>query len=961
MLTNSIRSRIVGLVVITLVPCTLLIGAVIWKNYNDDRAEAAEQMLSHARLLAARLDNHFTALEALLAGIAKAVSPDPADADYNERLLRQLKGELLPYISSVQAFALDGSNIGSSSTTDRRLLYAGDRAYFQRIMAGDKFALGEPVLARTNGRWVVSVAHPVTDARGRILAVVTIGTLLENLKDALGLDDLPRSSAVQVVNENGILVGGKADASLRIGVDLSKTPFFADRLDGWSVDGARTIVWRDSIERITASAVADKSRWVVSVGVPREAAFSATNANLWSGISVGGLTLLVAVGLALVVTRHVIRPLKQLGQDAAILAFGNLGHRSPVCTQDEIGALATTLNQMAESLERRQKETDLARNRAEAEAIERRRVEETERQAKETLAAVIDASPVAIVCSNPQREIIIWSRSAERVFGHTSAEAIGLPTKLVPPGGQDQSQHLFAQAFAGVQIRGVEAKRLHKNGHLVDVRIAAAPIYDGAGRVSAVAWAYEDITEEKRAKAQLNRLAHYDQLTDLPNRVSLRSRLGELLGDGTPVAIALIDLDGFKHVNDTLGHFTGDRLLVEVGLRLKSVWEEGCEVFRLGGDEFVIVVPGCRDIRVAGDIGNSALERLSTPFEIDGHVIHVGGSIGMAIGPDDGLVMEDLLANADLALYESKASGGHTQSFFFPVLRARAQARRDLDLQLRRAFEENEFEIYFQPQVRLSDNAVVGAETLLRWNHPAHGLISPGAFIEALGESAIAPALGKWILRSACATLSEWRERGLALGRVAVNLFPVQVNCGTLSADIEEVLRETGLSPGALDLEITERAALDNNNAITSLERVFREGVQISFDDFGTGYASLSSLTQFPLTRLKIDRSFVKNAPSHAQDAAIVRSLIVMGHNLGLSVLAEGVESELHTAFLREAGCDEAQGFIYAEPLPVGRFEDYLAGASLGQADTPLPVGERRQRREQLRGRRSSPKQYGTS
>ena len=951
---RSIRSRIVGAALATLVPCLLLVATGLWSNYRNDREAAAEHVLSRARLLAARLDDHLVTVDALLAGVAPAVSPDPADADANDQVLRQIKAELPSYVGNVQVFGLDGKNIGSSSGAKRDELFASDRSYFTRVLAGERIAIGDPVLARSDEQWVVTIARPLNDDEGRLRAVISVGTLLERLNDALGLGQLPPSDAVYVVNDSGVLVGGRSNAAIAIGTKLS-AQFYA-HFQREAPEALEAFEWEDNVTRATGFVRAAKVPWVVAVGLPEDAALSPVMSNLWSGIALSALAFLAALGLALVVTRLVVKPLAQLEGDAAILAGGNLGHRSSLTGENEIGRLARMLNQMAVSLERWQAETNSARDKAAVEAIERRAAEELERQAKETLAAVIDASPVAIVCSDPRRRIVVWSRAAEQIFGFTAEETLGRLTKLVPPEGVEGSNALFQRAFNGEDVRGKEHKRLRKDGSLVDVRIAAAPIYDRERRACGVAWAYEDVTEQKRAERALHSLAHFDQLTGLPNRVSLQEELRRLLGGRACLSVALVDLDEFKHVNDTLGHSTGDQLLVEVGRRLQVLMQgfiqvlgsEPSRVFRLGGDEFVIVIPS-PDPRCVDEMIDRALQTLAAPFDLNQHVVHLGGSVGVAIAPADGSDIDELLGNADLALYELKAAGGSMRSFYRPLLRAQARSRRQLEQELRRAFERKEFELYFQPQICLSDGSLLGAEALLRWRHPVQGIVAPGAFIEALSQNAIAPAMGRWIVVSACEKLAHWRRIGLPLGRVAVNLFAIQLNSATLVEEIEDVLAQTGLPANALELEITEKAALDHSNAIGSLEQLFKKGVHITFDDFGTGYASLSSLTQCPLTRIKIDRGFVAHVAKDAEDAAIVRSIIVMGQNLGLAVLAEGVETREQGAFLLHEGCNEAQGFLYAPALPADEFEVYMRKMRLTQADQPPP--ERAARRRNVAGR----------
>src|SRR5215831_12462660 len=397
--------------------------------------------------------------------------------------------------------------------------------------------------------------------------------------------------------------------------------------------------------------------------------------------------------------------------------------------------------------------------------------------------------------------------------------------------------------------------------------MAAAPMYNPDGTVRGVARAYEDITEYARAEQQLERLAHYDQLTGLPNRLSLQKELGRLLsGDCiTPTAIAMFDLDGFKDVNDTLGHSIGDQLLIEVGHRLTELAEGAAQVCRLGGDEFVVIVPDCGDPRVIAEIVDTILKRLAEPFEINGNILHVGSSAGISIAPNDAEQADDLIANADLALYQAKADGGKVYRFFLPALRARAQARRGLGIELRRAFAEGELELHYQPQLRLVDNAVIGAEALLRWRHPERGLIAPAAFIDALSESSIAAEVGTWIICSACEQAASWRGMGLALDRIAVNLFPAQVYNMGLAADVEAALRATGLPPDCLELEITENAALTGDAPDATLQRIDALGVKLAFDDFGTGYASLTYLTRFPVWRIKIDRGFVARITDSAE------------------------------------------------------------------------------------------------
>jgi diguanylate cyclase (GGDEF)-like protein/PAS domain S-box-containing protein len=932
MLLRGIRSRLLGLVFATVVPFAALIGGGLWTQWRSDKAAAAERAIAEARLLAAQVDDHLGNLDSLLAGLSRAVSTNPADTAANDALLRQVKHDMPGFISNIFVFALDGSNVGTAQGTR---FNAADRAYFRNVLAGQRLGLGEVLLGRAIGQWVITVARPVEDEAGRLRGVIAIGTLLEHFQDVLRVRQLPAGSVVRIVSEQGVVIAQNDDPSW-IGRDL--TDYVVRQPAGDGVNEAA--IWPDNVERITGFAAAHLAPWVVSVGLPKQVAYAAVSSRLAWGALFSTVALLIAFLVAWMLSARIVRPLQQLGNDASVLAGGKLSHRTQVHTQDEIGILAGAFNQMAGSLERRQEEA----NRAAFEV----------REAKDTLATIIQASPVAIVCSDPHRRILIWNRSAEEIFGHAAAQTIGQPTKLLPADRIAESQALFERAISGETVRDVQVKRLRKDGSMVDVKVAAAPMYHADGSVRGVAWAYEDITDRKKAEEQLQHLAHYDPLTGLPNRLTLQRKLTSLLDGTRPVSVALFDLDGFKDVNDTLGHSTGDKLLVEVGRRLSEVAGERGPVCRLGGDEFVVVIPECGDPRVVAGVVDQMLRRLAEPYEVNDHVLHLGGSAGIAIAPNDGETGDDLIANADLALYQAKSDGGRVYRFYLPVLRAQAQARRGLDADLRRAFAEDEFELYFQPQVRLADETVIGAEALLRWRHPAKGILAPGAFIDTLADSAIAPGVGRWIVRTACAKIAAWRAAGLALSRMSVNLFPCQLRDEALLADIDDVLREAGLPADMLEIEITENIALNYDEAAVVLQKLRERGVKLAFDDFGTGYASLSYLTKFPLSRIKIDRSFVGKITDDAQDAAIVRSLISMAHNLGLEVIAEGVETTAQAAFLVNERCEAAQGYLYAKPLAADAFEAYLRTHRLEceQAAVARPFSPRRQAQAVRSGRR---------
>jgi diguanylate cyclase (GGDEF)-like protein/PAS domain S-box-containing protein len=911
---TGIRSQLLGLVAAAALPFLVLIGVGLWNQSRAQQAEALSRVLSEARVLAAQLDDHIGNLENLLLGLSRAVSTNPHDAAENDALLGSLKPELPDFISDVAVIAPDGEAIGTASG---QRYYIGDRDYFQRVLAGASVAIGGPVHSRTTGRWVFPVARPIRDAAGDLKAVMLIGTSIDSFEGAMRVSHLPPGSIVRIVSDEGIAVAAFPEVPNWVGRDLSNVDPMVRHLR--QREGSDFTTWSDNVTRVNGFSTAYRVPWLVSIGIPKDIASAEVAAKLKWGALFSLLAIAAGSITAWMLSGRIIRPLRQLEHDAAILASGELSHRTSISPPGEFGRLAEAFNRMASSLERRGEES-------------RKRTDEL-RRANDTLDAVIDASPLAIACSDRDRNLFVWNRAAEEVYGYNSAEALGDPIKVIPPEHLAAAKELHRRALAGEVVRGIETKRLRKDGASLDIRLAAAPLYAEDGTVRGVAFVHEDITARKKAEEQLRRFAHFDQLTGLANRLTMTETLASVVQDGgRHCSLVILDLDGFKDVNDTLGHATGDRLLIEVAGRLQAAIASCAPdalVCRLGGDEFVIVIPDCGSPLHAAEVVSEVLARVSQPYAIGDHALQLGASAGIAIAPLHGSSITDLLSNADLALYQAKKSGGRVHRFFTPALRTHAQSRRLLDLELRRAFAHEEFELHYQPQVRLCDGTVIGAEALLRWRHPERGLVDPHAFIEALAGNTLAIEVGRWVLVTACAQAADWRRRGFPINRIAVNLFPKQLHHASLIADVETALSSSGLPPDLLELEITENIALNHEEAAKPLAQLREQGVKIAFDDFGTGYASLRYLTMFPVSRIKIDRSFVLDIASGAKSATIVRSLIGMAQSLGLEVIAEGVETVAQAEFLAKERCEEAQGFLYGKPLAAADFVVYLSVANL--------------------------------
>jgi PAS domain S-box-containing protein len=490
---SGIRARLFGLVLVTFVPFLLLMGVGFWLHLQEDHRDALDRARIESRLVASRVDDHIRRIEALLIGLSEAISPDPAQTEANDTILRRVKADLPAYVRNIRIYAPDGTNIGTSLNVERTSLFAGDRLYFKAALAGQKLAIGEPVQARSNGLWSIGIARPIEDAEGQVRAVLVVGTYLDHFHEVALAKDQPPGSVVRILNERGIVVARSTGHGEWVGRDQRHLEHVPRHLATREI--SEMTLWDDGETRITGSTTASTVPWLVSVGLPTEYWVEERLRLKWALLA-SGAVLLGTLALAWGLSRRIVRPLEQLGQDAARLGSGELGHRTQVRTKDEVGALAETFNQMANALDQRHRE-------AEAEAAERRRLEETERQAKETLSIVIDSSPVAIVCFAPDRRIMVWSRAAEKIFGYTAEEAAGQPYKLVPQGGEAEFEALCEQAMAGETLKDVEVTRARKDGSLLVVRLSGAAMYDATGQVRGIACVMQDVTDRRLAEEEL--------------------------------------------------------------------------------------------------------------------------------------------------------------------------------------------------------------------------------------------------------------------------------------------------------------------------------------------------------------------------------------------------------------------------------------------------------------------------
>ncbi|MBB3317433.1 MULTISPECIES: EAL domain-containing protein [unclassified Rhizobium] len=531
-----------------------------------------------------------------------------------------------------------------------------------------------------------------------------------------------------------------------------------------------------------------------------------------------------------------------------------------------------------------------------------------------------EATTLSLVTVDETGKIEFVNRAMTDLFGFDREEMVGQPIEIIVPErmrGAHRAGLARVVAGGGTALSGktIEVTARRKDGSEFPIDIALS-VWRGEQGI-AVGAIIRDISQARERDARLMRLAHHDLLTGLCNRFRFEAQLSELFEKTTLAAVLLIDLDGFKEVNDSAGHAAGDALLQAVGIRLATVTPAQATLARFGGDEFAMLVPGMTDPLVTQSLASQVICALEPPFEVNHELFHIGASVGYAFGPSDGNDAEELIASADVALYRAKQDGGRCIRVFSPDMRLEAVSRRAVIDDLRRAFRLNELELHYQPQVSLTDGKIFGVEALLRWRHPQKGLLFPGTFLAALETSSLALPIGWWILDEACRQLAEWQRQGVDDLKVGVNLFAAQFRSPSLVQQVRRALEKHGLKPSMLELEVTETIALlDDGNSFSAMRDLRALGIDIAFDDFGTGFASLSSLQRFPLTTLKIDRSFVGELLTKPQDAAIVRAIVSMGNELGLHTIAEGVETAEQEAFLKRLGCKGVQGYRYGKPQP---------------------------------------------
>jgi diguanylate cyclase (GGDEF)-like protein/PAS domain S-box-containing protein len=655
------------------------------------------------------------------------------------------------------------------------------------------------------------------------------------------------------------------------------------------------------------------------ISASRAALLASAQRNLQMTIAIGILGGGLLLAVAFFVSRRTSGRLADLLAWSRRIAAGDLNDPLVTRAPDEVGQLTQAMERMVASLAASRLALETAKQDAEATAEELR-----------LYANAFENSGEAMLITDRDNRILNVNAAFTRLTGYPLAEIRGRNPKILSSGRTPATvyQEMWQSLEANDYWQG-ELWDRKKTGETYPKWISISSIRDESGAVMFHVASFSDISERKANEARIDYLAHHDPLTGLINRYNLENRLGQVLlsahRDGLRTAVLFIDMDRFKTINDTLGHHVGDLLLIEVARRLRECVRESDIVARLGGDEFVVVLTGMTEDMDAAPVADKILRALGQAYAIDGQVLHSSPSIGVAIAPVDSHDGVELMRNADTAMYHAKSRGRNNVQFFAEAMNIAASERLAMENDLREALQRGELRLHYQPQIRVSDNRVSGVEALVRWRHPQLGDIPPLKFIPIAEEAGLIESLGAWVLEEACRQLSVWREEGIDHVRVAVNLSAKQLRSQELAHNVALLLRKYRLTGVDLELEITESVAMENpDRAIDQLQALRDIGVQLAIDDFGTGYSSLAYLKRLPIHVLKLDRTFVRDIETDQGDADISAATLALAHNLGLKVVAEGVETEAQRDFLVRHRCDYLQGYFYSKPLPADEATQFI-------------------------------------
>ena len=909
---SSLRSRLILLIVVAILPWIAAMAYYMWSAWQTATAAAVEEGRQLTRSIAQEEGRALQEAHNLLRVLVSLPEVRTGTEAACSASLQAIRAQTAGYVNFVVADA-QGRQVCAAYGRGADF---SDRDWYRTMTEAPGFVVGRMVIGKLSGKPIIPTTYPVFDASGRLQRIVIASLDVAWIDQALNQRDRQHDAAVSLIDAQGVVVARQPHDGALIGkpyrVEWVRTAIAARQAEGAgearAADGETRL--------LTFARLADSGLYVVaSYSKPRVLArvLADFRGNL---LFLGFFTLLTLVAAWFLAEAFLRRPLLALGQAAERIAEGDFTARAGLGrARDELSEVARAFDDMAGSLERSFLQTQ----------------------------RVMEVTPEAILMTDADGRIVMANARTEGLFGYTREELIGQPIELLVPMAQRDAHVRYRTGYHDKPVvREMGAKRLdlkgqRKDGSVFPIDVSLGPLITEQGMW--VIAAVRDVSERQRFEAEILHQATHDALTGLPNRTLFRELLVHGMAQAARthgmLAVLFLDLDGFKTVNDTLGHAEGDALLRETARRIVGVLRKDDVVARQGGDEFTILMQGVSDVQDISQIAEKLLQAVAEPFVSGPNTLHVTASIGVTVFPLDDTDPDNLLRNADTAMYQAKSDGKNACRFYTAEMNAAIRTRLEIENGLRQALRDGQLVLHYQPQVQVDSGRIVGVEALVRWQHPEQGLVPPATFIPIAEESGLIEPIGEWVLGEACRQIQAWRASGVGDVKMAVNLSARQFRKPTLLDTVRSILRETGVDqcPALLELELTESMVMhDIERNVVTMQRLREMGVQLSIDDFGTGYSSLSYLKRFPVHMLKIDRSFIDGVITDAEDAVIAMAIVGLAHNMKLGVIAEGVETAEQWDWLRVAHCDEAQGYHFCPPLPAAEVEPLLRGGQLPAA-----------------------------
>ena len=877
----------------TLLIAAIAIGSVLMAQNFRERAlrNSGRELENTVLLLAHHFDQQlqdFAVIQKDFVDHVRATGIASAE-DYRKRLSGQdvhrmlrSKIEALPYMGGVNIIDAEGNLINSSTAWPAPKVNVADRAYF-RTFKYDPYSpnvLIEPVHSRVSGAWTILIVRKIVGPNGEFMGVVGRGIEPANFEKFFESVVLGEGATISMLHRDGTLLARYPHSSELMGRNFKTGPFEQQRVFGLDHFAGRFMSPVDGEDRLISSRALPHFPILMMATTTRAAALTDWREQIGILISVAGASALAIAGVLIAIVRKLLEQHRASRERLTL----------------EKQRLDRAVNNMTQGL------------------------------------LLFDAERRLVICN--QRYIEMYGLSAEVVKPGSSFHDIIAHRKATGSFTGDIGDYVV-RVLRDIHVR---------NSMVVDtsdgrsIHILNEPLADG-GWVAT----HEDVTERRRTEERITHLAHYDALTDLPNRTMFHEHLrGELaaIAGGEEIAVHYIDIDEFKGVNDALGHLVGDELLKSIATSLSRCVGPADFVARLGGDEFAIVQSAVTSQEQVNELVARVFQAIRMPFDCMGHHLTTDASIGIALAPRHGTALDQILKNADMAMYAAKAAGRRTYRFFEPEMDAKVRERRQLEIDLRHAIAHGGLEVYYQPCLGLKDDRITGCEALVRWRHPERGMVSPAEFIPIAEDTGLINEIGEWVLATACRDAANWPDDI----RLAVNVSPVQFKSGTLALKIMAALAASNLPASRLELEITEAVLIrDDDTALAILHQLRAIGVRIALDDFGTGYSSLSYLHRFPFDKIKIDRCFVSDIAGPDGSASIVQAVVNLAAARRMTTTAEGVETEEQQRLLRALGCSEMQGYLFSAAKPADKVLELFA---LHRSRLAQRGGEESRRRE---------------